>query len=153
MGQFFQHPANPTTMKIGAHDQAHGRVITPSIVYQPVDDVEKTAVKGGLTAQNADPPPSNFSGNALRDEIFNGIDVHFQFGGCLGARAVAVNALQIAFVGDVDFNVTPAGVEGFAETASDPGLAADELQRIQQQSPYGDVAMPTRRFQRQSFLS
>jgi len=40
---------------------------------------------------------------------------------CLSKRKpVAVDALEVAFVGDVDFDARAAGSEGFTEAVADP---------------------------------
>lgn len=105
--------------------------MAPLIVEQAVDNVWKAAVKGGFSAQDTNPLPGDFLFDALGDEGFDGRQGHFHHTGSLGARTVAVDAFQVAFVGDVDFDVRAAGPEGSAEALAGPRLAADELEGIQ----------------------
>ena len=89
-GQLLDDPANPGTAKISPHHETQRGVVEPPIGQKQVDDVEKPAVQGGFTAQDADALPEALLSDALGDEGLYGRDGHFTIAGRLGAGPVAV---------------------------------------------------------------
>jgi hypothetical protein len=94
--------------------------VDPSIVHQALDDVQKAFVEGGFAAQDADSLPGDLSIDATGDEGLYGRNGHFNLAGRLAAGPVAVDAFQVAFVGDIDLDKLATWQILPAETVGNP---------------------------------
>ena len=140
-----QCPSYLPTAAVRANDDPQPRIVIGPIGLQQAEYRIEFRVQGGFPAEQPDPAPANAGGHAVDQKSFHLRHRHVNRGRRLGAGTIAIEAAQIAAIGDVDLNPLAAALKGAPEVLNHWPLAADGLPQIKQQPFERYVAVNRRR--------
>jgi hypothetical protein len=128
-----QHSVDSFPQTIGGYFNPEIWAVGVFIGMNFIEDLEEFRMQGGLSTQEADPFPLSILIDAFFEKTADLVEADMVIGGGHSARTVAVKAVEVAGVGDINFDVMATAFPHGAGQGADGSLHSRKIVKIVEQ--------------------